>query len=98
MSSQVLDADLKQLVTRLSAKVDRLEKRLAEVEKRRQPTEDELIAIAAAVAAYLGYTGPIRSVRRVASGSWSREARVAVHNRTVQRTRTNSYSNAKGLK
>ncbi len=41
-------------------------------------TEDELTAIAAAVAAYLGVRAHIRQVRLVSSRAWAQEGRVSI--------------------
>jgi methylmalonyl-CoA carboxyltransferase large subunit len=46
---------------------------------RRQPTEEEMLAIAAAVAAFLGVRARIRQVRLVQSSAWAQVGRIATH-------------------
>src|SRR5579862_5529282 len=41
-------------------------------------TEEEILAISAAVAAYLGFRGHIRQIRLVSSRSWAQEGRVSI--------------------
>ena len=53
-------------------------------------TEDLLITISAAVAAYLGKRAPIRHVRLIGSTSWAQQGRVNVqasHRLTVKHTK-----------
>lgn len=53
-------------------------------------TEELLITIAAAVAAYLGKRAPIRHVRLIGSTSWAQQGRVNVqasHGLTVKHTK-----------
>lgn len=80
------DALLKQLRA-LVERVDALETQVAKLQKSQRIPEDDLIAISAAVAAYLGHDAKVRAVRFSQSGSWTREARSRVHNRTVPHNR-----------
>jgi methylmalonyl-CoA carboxyltransferase large subunit len=41
-------------------------------------TEEELLAISAAVAAYLGVKAHIRQIRLISSGRWAQEGRVSI--------------------
>jgi methylmalonyl-CoA carboxyltransferase 12S subunit len=41
-------------------------------------TEEELLAISAAIAAYLGVRAHIRQIRLVSSGAWSQQGRVSI--------------------
>jgi methylmalonyl-CoA carboxyltransferase large subunit len=46
---------------------------------RSQPSEEEMLAIAAAVAAFLGVRARIRQVRLVQSSAWGQVGRIATH-------------------
>ena len=85
MAKDITQEELIKLVSKLSRQVERLEKKVAEYEARRQPSDEELILIAAAAAAQLGVHGKIRSVHRVVPGSWVQQSRTNVHNRAVTR-------------
>jgi methylmalonyl-CoA carboxyltransferase large subunit len=41
-------------------------------------TEEEVLAISAAVAAYLGVRAHIRQIRLVSSGAWAQQGRVSI--------------------
>ena len=41
-------------------------------------TEEELLAISAAIAAYLGVRAHIRQIRLISSGAWAQEGRVSI--------------------
>ena len=87
MANQDNMDELLRLVKKLDRKIDKLEARIGELESRRQPSEDELILLAAAAAAHLGLHGKVRSVHRVVPGSWVQSTRSNIHNRSVTRSR-----------
>lgn len=80
-----LDAVLTELsalrtqVERLSARVEALEAAPAAAEKDEDWDEDELVAVSAAVAAYLGEGASIRQVRLLRGHNWTRQGRVEIH-------------------
>ncbi|NNG21231.1 hypothetical protein HJ590_17055 [Naumannella sp. ID2617S] len=83
------EAELKELVRRLSERLDTVEAELAELRRRSDEDvpEDVLIAISAAVAAYLGHRAKVRAVRFRRTGVWAQQGRSAVQSRTVPHTR-----------
>ena len=80
------EALLKQLRA-LVERVDALETQVGKLKKSQRIPEEDLIAISAAVAAYLGHDAKVRAVRFSQSSSWMREARGRVHNRVVPHIR-----------
>lgn len=80
------DELLKQLRA-LVERVDSLEAQVARLKKNQRIPEEDLVAISAAVAAYLGHDAKVRAVRFSQSSSWTREARGRVHNRVVPHIR-----------
>lgn len=64
---------------RLSARVEALEARPAAPEKDEGWEEDELVAVSAAVAAFLGEGASIRQVRLLRGRNWTRQGRVEIH-------------------
>ena len=68
-------ADLKALVAKLAVRVQTLEEEAAQ----RHPavSEDVLLAISAACAAYLGKRGTIKQVHLRRGGGWAAQGRVA---------------------
>lgn len=72
-------ADLAKLVTELSSRVDRLEAELAAAKAHPGPLPPEIVlAISAAVAAYLGKRAPIRQIHFRHSATWAQQGRAAV--------------------
>ena len=63
--------ELAGLVQRLQARVDNLEARLTELRDTRPVPEEDLMAIAAAASAYLGYKGKVRAVSYANRTGWS---------------------------
>ncbi|HTX35592.1 MAG TPA: OadG family protein [Bryobacteraceae bacterium] len=92
--SLVATPEIAELVDDLRHQLEVLTRRIAELEKRpaaAQPvptapspapvpelSEDELIAISAAVAAYLGVRAHIRQIRLIGSRAWAQEGRVSI--------------------
>lgn len=67
----------------MQATIADLTKRLAELEGQlasREIPEDHLVAIAAAVSAFLGCKAKIRQIRLQTTDAWSRAARSDLHN------------------
>lgn len=74
-------------VRALAARVEQLETQVARLQKAQRVPEEDLVAISAAVAAYLGHDAKVRAVRFSQSTSWTREGRGRVHNRQVLHAR-----------
>jgi methylmalonyl-CoA carboxyltransferase large subunit len=78
------NSELAGLLADLRGQVAELADRIAAIEREaEQPeegctTEEEILAISAAVAAYLGVRVRIRQVRLVASGAWAQQGRASV--------------------
>ena len=71
-------------VVDLEAQIAALTKRLAELEgKTAAPeseaiSEEDVLAISAAIAAYLGVRAHIRQIRLVSTGAWAQQGRVSI--------------------
>ena len=68
-------------VVDLEAQIAALTRRLAELEENYAPagiTEDEVLAISAAVAAYQGVPAHIRQIRLVSTSAWAQQERVSI--------------------
>lgn len=86
---ETLSAEIAQLKQMLEI----ITQRLTSVETTGEPAEERLseetlIAIAAAVAAYLGHKPKIKQIRLVRSANWAQEGRVSIqasHRINVQR-------------
>ncbi|MCL4794215.1 MAG: hypothetical protein KJZ84_06615 [Bryobacteraceae bacterium] len=91
--SQVTIETLSAEIAQLKQMLELLTQRLSTVETKAEPadevlSEETLIAIAAAVAAYLGHKPKIKQIRLVRSASWAQEGRVSIqasHRINVQR-------------
>jgi methylmalonyl-CoA carboxyltransferase large subunit len=67
----------------LEAQIAELTKRLRELESRsaaasEEISEEEVLAISAAVAAYLGVRAHIRQIRLVSGNAWAQQGRVSI--------------------
>jgi len=68
----------------LEAQIAALTKRLAEIEGRSAlpvhegVTEEDVLAISGAVAAFLGVRAHIRQIRLVSGGAWAQQGRVSI--------------------
>lgn len=76
-------AQVADLVRALDDRLGRIEDRLAELEAAREIPEDDLLAISAAVAAYLGHRAKIRAIHFSRPGAWAQHGRQAVQSRAV---------------
>jgi len=77
-----LIAQMRQEIGTLSRRVNELEQRMGEgvaATADTAPSEETLLAISAAVAAYLGVNARIRHVRLVHSSAWAQVGRMGVH-------------------
>ncbi len=91
--SQVTIETLSAEIAQLKQMLEILTQRLSSVESVAGPAEESLneetlIAIAAAVAAYLGHKPKIKQIRLVRSANWAQEGRVSIqasHRINVQR-------------
>lgn len=84
MPTEVSTADLQALVTELSQRLTALEGEVADLKANQQIPEDVMVAISAAVAAFLGHKAKVKAVRLRSSHSWSHESRGRLHNRQVK--------------
>ena len=69
-------AQLKQMISALTARLASMEAAPKAAEE--AVSEETLLAIAAAVAAYLGHKPKIKQVRLVRSPQWAQEGRVSI--------------------
>jgi len=73
-------AKLADVVEELQRRIARLEKQLAETTGHQGPVPiDTILAISAAVAAYLGKKATVRQIHYSHSNSWARSGRSAIH-------------------
>lgn len=56
------ETDIAALVVRLEKRIEKLEKSIAELKATRPVPEEDLVVIAAAAAAYMGYKGSIKAI------------------------------------
>lgn len=77
-------AELEALVADLSKRLAALEGEVAELRANQEIPEDVMVAISAAVAAYLGHKATVKAVRLRQGRNWSTESRGRVHNRSVK--------------
>ncbi|MDU0478913.1 hypothetical protein QVA66_06635 [Staphylococcus chromogenes] len=75
--TELSNAELKALVEKLSQRLDDVESQLAELKKRSdvEISEDVLLAISAAVSAYLGNRGKIKAVKLARHSTWASQGR-----------------------
>lgn len=88
MTSKPGEDELLALIAQMREEIGALNRRVGELEQRvgeglaaaeAQPSEEELLAISAAVAAFLGVRAHIRQVRLVHSSAWAQVGRMGVH-------------------
>lgn len=73
-----LIAQLREELTTLKNRVSALERQAAKAATA-TPSEEEMLAISAAVAAFLGVRARIRQVRLVHSSAWAQVGRMGTH-------------------
>lgn len=81
-------AQLKQMISALTERLASVETAPAASPAQEAMSEETLLAIAAAVAAYLGHKPKIKQIRLIRSASWAQEGRVSIqasHRIAVQR-------------
>ncbi len=71
-------AQLREELTTLKSRVSALERQVAKAATA-APSEEEMLAISAAVAAFLGVRARIRQVRLVHSSAWAQVGRMGTH-------------------
>lgn len=71
-------AQLREELTTLKRRVSDLERQAAKAAST-APSEEEMLAISAAVAAFLGVRARIRQVRLVHSSAWAQVGRMGTH-------------------
>ena len=76
MSESTEVAELRALVQQLFGRVEELERDLAQL---REIPHDDLVAISAAVAAYLGKRAKVKRVRVRRGTGWAAQARSDIH-------------------
>ena len=77
-------AQLEALVAELTERLSALEGEVATLKANQQIPDDVMVAISAAVAAYLGHKATVKAVRLKTGRNWSTESRGRVHNRSVK--------------
>ncbi len=78
-------ADLRALVQQLVDRVNELEAQVADLQSCRAVPDDIVVAIGAAVSAYLGYQAKVRAIHVHGGSRWAIETRRQVHDRSVSR-------------
>ncbi|MGA4669010.1 hypothetical protein ACPCG0_04290 [Propionibacteriaceae bacterium Y1923] len=81
------NSELLAAIEALTAKVDALEAQVQKLAKSQRIPEEDLVAISAAVAAYMGHSVKVKAVRFRQSSAWTSESRSKVHNRQVLHVR-----------
>ncbi|MEJ5929212.1 hypothetical protein WG915_11410 [Corynebacterium sp. H128] len=81
--SELSNKELQELVEKLTARLDSMESELAELKLRSdvEIPEDVLMAISAAVSAYLGNRGRVKAVKFSRHRTWAAQGRQAVQTR-----------------
>ncbi|GAA1473633.1 hypothetical protein P4N68_08430 [Corynebacterium felinum] len=85
--SEVTNAELATLVTELSARLEAAEAEIAELRRRSDASipEDVIIAISAAVSAFLGNKGRVKAVSYSRHRTWAAQGRQTVQQRKLSR-------------
>ncbi len=84
MVKNVALEELREQIADLMKRVERLERgdavEVAEAPEtvRAAMTEDEMLAVSAAIAAYLGVRAHIRQIRLVSTSAWAQQGRVSI--------------------
>lgn len=86
MSNEMSTAELAALVETLTKRVDELEASLDQLSAIRPIPEADLMAIAAAAAAYMGFKGTVKAVSFASPGGWRAAGRRQLTNNKVRGT------------
>ncbi|MEL4505416.1 hypothetical protein AAEX63_10270 [Luteococcus sp. H138] len=81
--SDASTAQLQELVADLSKRLTALEGEVASLKANQQIPEDVMVAISAAVSAYLGHNAKVRAVHLRNHRNWATETRGRAHYRAV---------------
>lgn len=82
---QAQDNETLAMITQLREELTALKRRIGDLERQAAkaaaaaPSEEEMLAISAAVAAFLGVRARIRQVRLVHSSAWAQVGRMGTH-------------------
>ncbi|MFZ2260220.1 MAG: hypothetical protein WAV52_05655 [Luteococcus japonicus] len=76
-------AQLQELVAELSKRLTALESEVAGLKANQQIPEDVMVAISAAVSAYLGHNAEVKAVHLRNRNNWATESRGRAHFRAV---------------
>lgn len=79
--------ELRDAVVSLTEKISGLESKVARLEAQQAIPDADLVAIGAAVAAYLGCKAKVRAIRFGSQSRWATETRGRVHDRSVPHVR-----------
>ena len=90
-NNEMTTAELTALVHKLQARLDELETRMAGLHESRPVPEEDLMAIAAAAAAYLGYKGKVKAVSYANRTGWSAAGRRGRTANVVRGTMPGAY-------
>lgn len=86
-STDAIPEGLADLVRQLTERISSLESQVDNLKKQQRIPEDDLIVIAAAIAAYVGHKASIKAVRFNQGHGWTQAGRGRVHNRQVLHVR-----------
>lgn len=89
--NELTTAELTELVHKLTNRIDELEAHMAELHDARPVPEEDLMAIAAAAAAYLGYKGTVKAVSYASRTGWSAAGRRSRTSNAVRGTMPRAY-------
>ncbi len=83
--SELSTKELAELVTKLSSRLEQAEAEIAELRKRSDASipEDIVVAISAAVSAFLGNKGKVKAVRYSRHRTWAAQGRQSVQQRML---------------
>ncbi|MEL4357657.1 MULTISPECIES: hypothetical protein [unclassified Luteococcus] len=81
--SDASTAQLQELVADLSQRLTALEAEVASLKANQQIPEDVMVAISAAVSAYLGHNAKVKAVHLRNRSNWATETRGRAHFRAV---------------
>jgi methylmalonyl-CoA carboxyltransferase large subunit len=65
-------------ISDLEAQIAELTRRLRQLEKPEEISEEELLAISGAVAAFLGVKAHIKQIRLISGNAWAQQGRVSI--------------------